>query len=466
MPAPLTYKELPPGSDQFSGANPSDAVLKGKWWEVFKDPQLNRYEEMIQVSNQTVKQSEAAFVQSRALINLNRANYAPTISSGPAITSNRTPSTVSNNVTRGGGTLSSFQLPFSVSWEPDFWGRVRLSVENAAANAQASAGDLENVRLLLQAELASDYFALLGIDMERALINDTITAYERYLQLTNNRFQGGVASKADVVLAQAQLDTTRAQATDLGVARSQTEHAIAVLTGHAPSVFSIPTGKIGAPPPEIPTGVPSKLLERRPDIASAERRVLAANANIGIAQTAYYPTLTIGGSAGLEASSLINVFTWPARFWSGSAGISQTLFDNGRRKTQVLISQAAYDQTVATYRQTVLGAFQEVEDNLAALRILAEEQSQLESAVQAAGQSLSLETDRYKAGTVSYLDVITTQTIFLSDQRSSVQVLSRRLTSAVTLIRALGGGWDASQLPTYNDLRTQAAPSTVAQPKP
>jgi len=462
---PVAFKELA-GNDQWKMATPSDTVMKGKWWEIFGDPQLNRLEELIEINNQNVKQAEAQFRQARAIVAANHANYYPTIGSTPSISQSDT----GRNSGRGlGGTSQSFSLPFSASWEPDFWGRVRLSVENAVANAQVSAADLENARLSAQALLATDYFLIAGNDMQQAVLHDTIDAYQKNLQLTMNRFNGGVASKSDVTLAQTQLLGAQAQSTDLHIARAQDEHAIAVLTGQPPSMVEIPVIKINSPPPSIPAAVPSVLLERRPDIAANERLVAAANANIGIAEAAYYPTLTLSASAGFLSTNLQTLFTWAARTWSAGPSVSETLFDFGRRSAQVESTRAAYDSTVAAYRQTVLSAFQEVEDDLAALRYLAEEAQQQAEAVAAAQLSLSLENDRYKAGTDSYLSVITTQAIALNDEQTAVTILQRRMTAAIDLVKALGGGWDASALPSGDAIRSVAfaAPENsknVAQP--
>jgi NodT family efflux transporter outer membrane factor (OMF) lipoprotein len=463
-PVPPAFTE----NDQWKTAHPNDGELRGNWWEMFNDPKLNELEQMVNPSNQTVKQAEAQFRQARALVALNRAQYFPTIGAAPAISTGLSSTRAgSGTAVASRGVTTQYTLPLSVSWEPDLWGRVRLAVENASASAQASAADLENVRLSLQTELATDYFLLRGIDMQLALLNSNITGYERALQLTINRFNGGVASKTDVLQAQTQLDSTKAQATDLGVTRAQDDHAIAVLTGRPPEQLAIPLGDIKGLPPPIPAAVPSQLLERRPDIAGAERRVAAANAEIGLAQTAFYPTLSLTGSAGFTASSFLNWFTWPSRFFSVGPALSQTLFDFGRRRAQVQISEAAYDALVAAYRQTVLGAFQEVEDNLAALRILEQEAAQQQSAVTASEQSLQLEIDRYKAGTVSYLDVITSQTIALTNERAAVTILRNRMTAAVQLIKGAGGGWNASTLPSPDALRSPATadPSKVAQPK-
>jgi len=439
-------------------AVPGDTVMKGNWWEIFGDPQLNKLEEMININNQNVKQAEANFRQARAIVAANHANYYPTIGSTPAITQSDAGGTSGRGLS---GTSQSFSLPFTASWEPDFWGRVRLSVQNAVDNAQASAATLENARLSAQALLATDYFLIAGADMQQAVLKNTIEAYQKNLTLTENRFRGGVASQSDVTLAQTQLLGAQAQSTDLRIARAQDEHAIAVLTGQAPSMVEIPVLTM-VPPPAIPTAVPSVLLQRRPDIAVNERQVAAANANIGIAQTAYYPTLTLSASAGFLSPSLQSLFTWAARTWSAGPSLSETLFDFGRRGAQVENAQAAYDSTVAVYRETVLSAFQEVEDDLASLRYLTEEAQQQAQAVAAAEKSLALELDRYKAGTDSYLSVITTQTIALGDEQTAVTILQRRMTAAVDLIKAMGGGWDASALPSGDAIRSVAMASAAS----
>jgi NodT family efflux transporter outer membrane factor (OMF) lipoprotein len=461
-PVPPAFKEIK-GNDEWKMATPSDELLKGKWWEVFGDPELNKLEEMVDINNQNVKAAEANFRQARALVVANHANYYPTIGSSPSITQSD-----SGGAGRGGSGVFSagsrtqtFSLPFTASWEPDLWGRVRLAVQNASANAQASAADLENARLAAQALLATDYFLVAGSDMQEAVLKDTIEAYQKNLTLTINRFNGGVASKSDVTLAQTQLYGAQSQSTDLRIARAQDEHAIAVLTGRAPSELEIPTLTMKAPP-QIPLVLPSQLLERRPDIAADERLVAAANANIGLAEAAYYPTLTLSASAGFLSTSLSKLITWGARTWSAGPSLSQTLFDFGRRNAQIESVQAAYDGTVANYRQTVLSAFQEVEDDLASLRYLAEEAQQQAQAVAAAKTSLDLEIERYKAGTDSYLSVITTQTIYLGDEQNAVGILQRRMTSAIDLIKAVGGGWDRSTLPGEQGIRSQALASAVS----
>ncbi len=468
-PAAPMFKELP-GSDQWKTASPSDARLKGKWWEMFGDPQLNHLEEMVAVNNQTVKQAEAQFRTATALARLAHSGYFPTIGSSPAFTASGTGRSITSaSGTRAAGVSHIFQLPITVSWEPDLWGRVRLATEFQTQQAQSAAALIENARLSIQTTLAEDYFNLLGTDMQIALLNDTIAGYETYLALTINRYKGGVAAKSDVTLAQTQLETTRAAATDLYQSRTQLEHAIAVLTGRPPAEFELPPGRITGPPPTIPTGVPSRLLERRPDIASAERVVAAANTNIGIAQAAFYPTLTLSATGGIQNTSLVNLFTWPSRVWSVGPTLAQTLFDFGRRKATVQEFEAQYDAQVAAYRQTVLLAFQEVEDNLAALRVLTQESVEQDAAVASAEQSLALETDRYKAGTDTYLNVITTQQLALSDERAAVTLLQRRMVSAVALVAALGGGWDASTLPDGNTIQSPsmtdpANTQKIAQP--
>jgi NodT family efflux transporter outer membrane factor (OMF) lipoprotein len=461
-PVPTALKELA-DNDQWKMATPSDSLLKGKWWEVFDDPQLNALEELVDIQNQNIKQAEAQFREARALVATNHANYFPTIGVTPAYTEED----VGKNTGRGlGGTSQAFSIPALATWEPDLWGRVRLSVENASANAQVSAADLQNLRLSEQALLATDYFSLAAQDMQEAVLVNTIEAYAKNLQLTEDRYSGGVASKSDITLAQTQLAGAKAQATDVHITRSQFEHAVAVLTGQLPSAITISTTKIGAPPPSIPLVVPSRLLERRPDIAANERQVAAANASIGIAKTAYYPTLTLSAAPGLLSSNLSNLFNYSSRAWSVGPSLSYTVFDFGRRHAQVVSSEASYDGTVAAYRQTVLSAFQEVEDDLSDLRYLAEEAVQQQEAVVAAQEALELEIERYKAGTDSYLNVVTTQVIALTDQQNAISILDRRMTAAVDLIKAVGGGWDASALPSGSALRSLKPGDSTSAPSP
>jgi len=448
--APEAFKEMA-GNAQWKMATPSDGLVKGKWWEVFGDPQLSRLEELVSVNNQNVRQAEAQFRQARALVAANHANYYPTIGASPGI----------NQLYQEKKSTQSFSLPVAASWEPDLWGRVRLSVENATANAQVSAADLENIRLSQQALLATDYFLLAAQDMQLKILAATIGTYQKNLQLTINRHAGGVASKSDITLAETQLASAQAQSTDMRIARAQDEHAIAILTGQLPSSLEIAATEIAGPPPPIPVSLPSQLLERRPDIAANERLVAAANANIGIAQAAYYPTLTLSATPGLLATNLQNLFTFASRYWSAGPSLSETLVDFGRRRAAMEGVEANYDATVAGYRQTVLTAFQEVEDDLANLRYLAEEAVHQQEAVVAAQEALSLEMERYRGGTDSYLNVITTQIIALGDEQTAITILQRRMTAAVDLVKALGGGWDASMLPSGDALRSAA----LAHPK-
>ena len=439
---PPGFKEMA-ASDEWKVATPNDDVPKGRWWEVFGDPRLNELEERIEVNNQSVRQADAQFRQARALVGAARANYSPVIGASPSASQ----SDAGKNTGRAAGASQSFVLPIDATWEPDLWGRVRLSVEHAASEAQVSAADLESVRLSEQALLATDYFSLAAADMQQELLRDTIDAYEKNLKLTVDRFNGGVASRADITLAQTQLAGAKAQSTDLRIARAEVEHAIATLTGRAPADVGIGPTRIDLPPPSVPVAVPSQLLERRPDIAASERLVAAANANVGLARAAYYPTLTLSASVGVIATDLANLVSFASRSWTGNATLSQTAADFGGRRAQLEAARAGYDATVAGYRQTVLSAFEEVENDLASLRYLAEEAEQQQEAVTAAQQALSLENDRYKAGTDSYLNVITTQTIALNDQQIAVSILQRRMSAAVALIKALGGGWSVASLP-------------------
>ena len=459
---PASFKELA-GNDEWKAANPADGQFRGKWWEVFADPKLNELEEMVTISNQNIKVVESQFLAARALVDLQHSGYFPSIGTNPV-----TSETQVGNAGRG-TRGATFNFPISVAWEADVWGRIHTAIEGSVDSAQIVAANLENLRLSTQAAVAANYFTLASLDMQYSLLGDSITAYKRYLELTVNRFNGGVASRSDVALAQTQLSTTTAQQTDLGATRSLFEHAIAVLTGQAPANLTLPPATIAAPPPPVPSVLPSQLLERRPDIAAAERAVAVQNANIGLAKIAFYPTIGLSASAGLSANTIANLFTGPARIWSAGPTFSETLFDFGRRGAVVRQVEANYNASVAAYRQTVLNAFQDVEDNLSTLRILSQEAIEQRQAVTSAEESLALVTERYKAGTNSYLDVITTQTITLNNERTAVTILQRRMTAAVNLIKAVGGGWDNSLLPTYDQMRTAAMADpknvhTVAQP--
>lgn len=451
-PVPPAYKEAPPG---WKTAQPSDQIAKGKWWEIYQDAQLNALEEKVNVSNQTLKASVAQFEQARAMVRQFRADYYPTVTAGAAGSRNR----ISQNrgVFTSQPVYTDLQIPVvGVSYEPDLFGRVRKTVEEARSNAQASAGDVENVSLSLHAELAVDYFQVRTLDAEEQLLRDTVDAYQKALELTQNRYAGGVASGVDVAQAQTILETTRAQMIDLQVARAQFEHAAAVLLGEPASTFSIAFAPWNAPPPVIPAGVPSDLMERRPDIAAAERRVAAANAQIGVARSGYFPILNLSGAGGFESSTITNLITGPSGFLSVGASAVVTAFDVGRRRAISDEAKAAYDQSVANYRQTLLTSIQEVEDSLSALRILEQEAETQQDAVAASKHSLTLSTNRYKGGVTTYLEVTTAQELALSDERVAVEILSRRMTASVQLIQALGGGWDASSL---NKIQMSAAPS-------
>ena len=445
---PPAFKEVPPGWKQ---AQPSDQTLRGKWWEIFQDTQLNALEEKVNVSNQTLKASYDAFLQARALLRFHRADLFPTVDAGASASRNRLSSHRGQTTALSRTNYTDVQIPVvNVSYEADLFGRIRKTVEEFRSSAQASAGDLESVSLTLHADLANDYFQLRTLDAEEQLLNSTVSAYEKALQLTENRHTGGVASAVDVAQAQTQLESARAQSIDVQVARAQFEHAIAVLVGEPASTFRIPFAPWTTPPPAVPVGVPSNLLDRRPDIAAAERRVAAANAQLGVARAAYFPTLSLSGSGGLESGTITNLFTGPSAFYSIGANALVTAFDVGRRRAITEQSKAAYDQTAANYRETVLTAFQEVEDNLAALRILEDEANRQSLAVQAAEKSLELSVNRYKGGVTTYLEVTTAQGIALTDERLAVQILARRMAASVKLIQALGGGWNASQLPSGN----------------
>ena len=439
--APVAYKE----SDGWKVAQPQDTVIRGTWWEIFNEPQLNALEAQIDISNQNVIAAEAQFRQARALVREARAGYFPTVTVGPGVTQSRPPSLTATTSAR---TTTNYSLPLDVAWEVDVWGRIRRTVEANQASAQVSAADLEAVRLSVQAALAQAYFQLRTYDAQQDLLERTVAAYRKSVELTKNRYAAGVASQGEVDQAEAQLKTTQAQLIDVGVQRAQTEHAIALLLGKAPLDFALPDTPLVTPPPSIPVGVPSELLERRPDIAAAERSMAAANAQIGITEAAFFPTLTLSASGGFESTSITQWLTWPMRFWSVGAGISQTVYDGGLRRAQVDFARAGYTATVATYRQTVLAAFQAVEDNLAALRILEQEAQVQAEAVAAAQRSEAVTTNQYKAGIVTYLNVITTQTIALTNEINAVQILGRRMTAAVLLVEALGGGWNVGDLPS------------------
>jgi NodT family efflux transporter outer membrane factor (OMF) lipoprotein len=447
------FKEQPPesfkGSNVWMPAQPADQALRGKWWEIFDDPQLNELEEELTTSNQSLKVSEARFRQARAMIRFNRSAEFPTISTSPSVINERDstnqpyfPAQYSNNGT------GNFTLPFDLSYEVDLWGRVRRTVNASREEAQASAADLETASLSLHAELAMDYFELRSADAQKQLLDDTVKAYTDALTLTQNRFNNGAAPKSDVAQAQTQLDGARVEDTDVTVMRTQFEHAIAILIGKPPAEFSITfASQTGPRLPGIPVGLPANLLERRPDIAAGERRVAEANDQIGIARAAFYPTLNLGAVAGFQGTTIANVFNWPSRIWAVGPEMTQTLFDAGRRRAVSESATANYDGTVASYRETTLTAFQEVEDDLAALRILEHEAQQQQEATTSASEALQLFTNRYQGGVDNYLQVITAQTVFLTNERYDIDIQRRRMDASVLLVKAVGGGWDTTQLP-------------------
>ena len=442
---PPAYKEIPQG---MKPAEPADQFARGKWWEIYGDPQLNALEERVRVSNQTLKAVVAQFEQARALVRFRRADFYPTITVGATGSRNRVSQNRAVSSSLSPTNYSDIQMPVvGVSYEADLFGRVRHTVEAARTSAQASAGDVENVSLSIHAALAADYFQLRELDAEEELLNSSVATFQKALDLTQNRYQGGVASAVDVAQAQTQLETTVAQATDLQVARAEFENAIAVLTGEPASSFTVPNSPLKDTPPPIPVGLPSDLLERRPDIAAAERRVASANEQVGIARAAYFPSVSLSGNGGFETTSLTNLLAGPSGFVSVGASALVTAFDVGRRRADSEQAQALLDQSAANYRQNILVAFQEVEDNLAALRILTQEAETQQAAVTAAEHSVQLSLNRYKGGVANYLEVTTNQAIALSNERQAVQIRGRRMVSSVQLIQALGGGWNRSELP-------------------
>jgi NodT family efflux transporter outer membrane factor (OMF) lipoprotein len=454
---PPAYKEAEGGA-KWQIAQPKDDVIRGAWWELFNDPQLNALEAQVVISNQNIAVAEAQYRQALALVQAARAGYFPTVGVNGSATRSRTPfisggSSGSSRTSSSARAVNNFLVSGNASWEPDIWGKVRRTVEANEASAQASAADLASIRLSAQTALAQDYFQLCALDAQKKLFAATVSAYQRFLDLTKNRYAGGVSSKADVLQADTQLKTTQAQAIALGVQRAQLEHAIAMLIGKSASVFSIPETPLSLTPPTIPVSVPSVLLERRPDIAAAERLAAAANAQIGVAEAAYYPNISLTATGGFEGSQLSNWLIWPNRLWSIGAAAAETVFDAGLRSAQTAQARAAYDASVASYRQAVLTGFQEVEDNLAALRLLEEEAMAQDEAVKSARQSLQVSINQYKAGTISALNIITVQTIALNDEQTAVGIAGQRMTASVLLISALGGGWDTSELKHAGDGR-------------
>ncbi len=455
--APATYKEsgataaiVPPPNPAGGGwhpANPSDGMLRGNWWEIYQDPQLNRLEERVASNNPSLRQALETYLAARDTVSAVRANYFPFLTGGASVSRGR----VSQNRPLSSRATTSANNDFVIggqaSWEPDLWGRVRRSVEAARDNAQADAAVMAAVDLSLHAELASDYFALRGLDAQSKLLTASVSDLEHQLELTQHRFTGGVATAVDVEQARTQLETVRAALVDIGVARAQYEHAIGTIANYSLPDFSIPPSPLDIALPNVPTGVPSQLLERRPDIAAAERRAAAANAQIGIAVSAFYPTISLGAAGGFES---VNPGTWiqgPSSLWSLGAQAAQLLFDAGQRRALTSQAQHNYEAQVAGYRNTVLLAFNDVEDQLSGLRILEQEAVVEQRAVESAQRSFDLSNQRYKGGVTSYLEVLTAEATLIQNQRTAIDLQARRFLSSVGLVRALGGGWDITKLP-------------------
>jgi len=439
---PSSFKELP----GWKVAAPQDDRLQEQWWLRYHDPQLNALEEHLVVSSQSIKQAEAQYRQALALVQSARAGYYPSATLGGSAAYAQGSANTAAGARNGASSPAwDFKLPLDLSWEIDLWGRIRRSVEAGEAGAAASASDLAAVRLSMQAALASSYFQLRALDAQKLLFEETVAAYRKYLELTRNRYQSGIVAKSDLLQAETQLKSTEAQAIDIDLQRAQLEHAIAVLVGVPASQFSLPRSALVELPPAIPAIVPSELLEKRPDITAAERRMAAANAQIGVAKAAWFPTVRLSATGGLESSSITNWLAWPSRFWSMGPAVSQNLFDGGLRSAQSEQARAAYDAAIAAYRQTVLTSFQEVEDNLVALQMLAAEARVQDEAVEAARQTTTVVTNQYRAGIVGYLNVINAQTAELANRKTALTLLGRRMVASVQLIKALGGGWQKEE---------------------
>ena len=473
QPPASTYKESPtqfPNSGEWKVADPQDAMLHGKWWEIYKDPELNALEDQLNNNNQNIKQSFENFMAARTLVAQARSQLYPTIGTTPSYqrsrgSANLTGSTGATGSTSGGQQTQLFVLPAAVSWEPDLWGKVRNTIHEQQYNAQLSAADLENVRLTEQASLATFLFELRGQDALQKVFDETIEADQKSVDLTRARYETGVDDQISLVQAENALQSAQAAGTNLGIARAQFEHAIAVLIGTTPSTLSIPAKPLNAIPPAIPLGVPSQLLERRPDIAASERSMAAANAQIGIAVAAYYPTLTLGAQGGFESSAFHKLLLWPSRFWSVGPSVSETIFDAGLRRATVQQFTAVYNADVAGYRQTVLTAFQQVEDSLATVRILSTQIRQQVEAEQSAERFLELAKARYYTGVDQYLNVLVAQTTLLSEQQQLASLRTQAMTASVQLIEALGGGWDLSQLPTPAQVSERVSESKIDSQK-
>jgi NodT family efflux transporter outer membrane factor (OMF) lipoprotein len=464
---PAVYKESPANFPDDAGtwkvAQPQDATLHGKWWEIYGDPELNALEEKLTIDNQNIKVYFANFMEARTLIAQARAQLYPTLTGAPSYTRSLSSGALTNASTANAGHESSVTtMGLDAAWAPDLWGKVRNTIREEQYNAQLSAADLENERLTEEATLAIVFFEVRGQDALQAVLNKTIDDDKKALELTQSQYDTGVGDQISVVEAQNTLQNAQAAATNLGVARAQYEHAIAMLIGTDPSAFSIPVKALSATPPAVPVGVPSQLLERRPDIAASERAMAAANAEIGVATAAFYPALTLSAQGGFQSSTLDRLFTWPSRFWSIGASATQPFYDAGLRRATVNQYIEVYNGDVASYRQTVLGAFQQVEDYLAAVRILSEQIQQQQAAAQSAQKFVDLETARYETGVDPYIDVVTAQNTLLSDQQTLATLHTQAMTASVQLIEALGGGWDTTQLPTPAQVSQKMTPGETA----
>jgi NodT family efflux transporter outer membrane factor (OMF) lipoprotein len=451
-PAANTSQDRFKEADNWHPSQPSDGVSKGAWWEVFNEPDLNALEQQIEVSNQDLQAAEARYRNARSAVGFYRASQYPLVWTAPNITAMKK----SREAPYQNGDpqpTADYLLPIDMSWELDIWGRIRRLVQASREEAQASSADLEYVRLALHSDLALDYFYLRAADAQKSILDQTVESYRQVLEFNTNRFNEGAAPKSDLTQAQTQLQSAIVSDSDISVQRSQYEHAIAILVGKPPSEFSIPATAEEFVPPLVPTGLPSQLLERRPDIASSARRVAEANERIGIAKTAYYPTITLQGAAGFEGHSFPSWLNAPSAFWAVGPFVNQTIFDAGRRRSTSASAVATYDQYVANYRQLVLQAFQQVEDALSALRILEQEAEQQRQATESAQESLDLINNRYREGASPYLAVLTAQAIALSNERNQIDLERRRMGATVLLIKSLGGGWSEASLPQFKDLR-------------
>ena len=460
---PASYKETPVPSAEsgdWKVAQPQDAMLHGKWWEIYNDPELNALEDKLNIDNQTIKQYFANFMEARTLIAQARAQLYPTLTAAPSFSRSLSSGSLTNASTANAGKESSITtMGLDASWAPDLWGKVRNTIREEQYNAQLSESELEGERLTEQATLAITFFEVRGQDALKAVYDQTVAADQKALDLTRSQYETGVTQEISVVEAENTLENAQAISINLGLARAEYQHAIAVLTGTDPSSFSIPVKSLNAPPPAVPIGVPSQLLERRPDIAASERAMAAANAQIGIAKAAFYPALTLSATGGFQSSTLGRLFDWSSRFWSVGSSVSQPVYDAGLRRAAENQYIEVYNSDVAGYRQTVLAAFQQVEDYLAAVRILSQQIQQQQQAEQSAQKFVDLETARYETGVDPYINVVTAQTTLLNDQQTLASLHTQEMTASVQLIEALGGGWDSSQLPTPAQVSVKMTPA-------